>query len=57
MENTKCPKCGILALNLIKEGIPKYYLNKYTEGLCRKCKRELMKELRLMLKWYHTTLN
>ena len=50
MQDTKCPKCEILSLKLIKEGIPKYYLNKYPEGLCRKCKRELKKELRSMLK-------
>ena len=49
----KCPKCGITAIKLIKE-LPITIKIKYPEGLCRKCKRDLIIELRGMLKkWYH----
>ena len=45
----KCPKCGITAIKLIKE-LPITIKNKYPEGLCRKCKRDLIIELRGMLR-------
>ncbi len=45
----KCPRCRIIALNLIKEGLPKYALNRYPKGVCRKCKRKIKVELRKML--------
>ena len=49
-EPIKCPKCGISAIKLIKEQLPFIYKQKYPEGLCRKCKKEVIVELRAMLR-------
>ena len=46
----KCPRCNIIAIKLIKEGVPYTYKLKYPEGLCRKCKREVILELRGMFR-------
>ena len=45
----KCPKCDIIAIKLIRE-LPITYKSKYPDGVCRKCKREIIIYLRMMLK-------
>lgn len=45
----KCPKCDKVSIKLIKE-LPITIKNKYPEGLCRHCKRELIIELRGMFR-------
>jgi len=45
----KCPNCGIIAIHLIKE-LPITIKMKYPDGLCRKCKRKMIIELRGLLK-------
>ena len=45
----KCPNCGIIAIHLIKE-LPITIKMKYPDGLCRKCKRKMIIELRGSLK-------
>ena len=44
----KCPKCSIVAIKLITK-IPLIYKQKYPEGVCRKCKKICIIELRSML--------
>ena len=46
----KCPRCGNTAIKLIFEGLPIIYKNKCPNGICRKCKREVILELRGMLR-------
>ena len=45
-----CPRCSKVAIKLIKEHLPYIYKLKYPEGLCRKCKREVILELRGMFR-------
>ena len=45
----KCPRCDITAIKLIKE-LPITYKTKFPEGVCRKCKREIILKLRSMFK-------
>ena len=49
-EVVKCPKCRIIALGLIREGLPIVTLKKYPGGICRKCKKKVIKSLRKLLK-------
>ena len=46
----KCPRCGVVAIKLYINGVPITYKRKYPDGLCRKCKRECILELRQMIR-------
>ena len=46
----KCPKCRFTAIKLIKERVPQVILNQYPEGLCRKCKKVSILELKKLYK-------
>lgn len=47
---TKCDKCKKVAIKLVKEQVPVHILNRYPEGICRRCKTKLLKSLRGVLK-------
>ena len=46
----KCPKCGMIVIKLIKEQLPITYKRLYPEGLCYKCKKKVIIELRMMMR-------
>lgn len=46
----KCPKCLRVAMSLITEQIPTVYKKRYPQGICRRCKKKIIKEFRRLLK-------
>ena len=47
--DNKCMRCKVIALKLLKPPT-KYYQDLYPNGVCRKCKRLIILELRRVLK-------
>ena len=45
-----CPKCNKTAIKLIFEGLPITYKRQYPTGVCRKCKKQCILELRGMFR-------
>lgn len=45
----KCPKCKRTVLKLIKI-LPRFARRQYPEGVCRKCKRKIIKDLGAILR-------
>ena len=43
-----CPKCGNIAIKLIKK-LPPRFKQKYPNGVCRRCKREYINYLRKLM--------